>query len=222
MKSRTSAPFRISARVTTPSSRPHSATATATSSETSRIRSTEGKTWPRAISSSVTASAQATEAARSIASVTTRHSAMDAPRPTPGNTNMLLHCDGVYVLPFRSTGSKGDPDAKTTSPSVHSIASAYETSHFEVGFDSGMMMGRSGLTLAWNVLTTASSKSPATVDAPMSIVGLAYAMTSSNESPRVAAAWAKFVAKACCSGARDAKSASAMPSFASKPSFSMT
>ena len=35
---------------------------------------------------------------------------------------MLLHCDGMSVLPLMATGSKGEPVATMALPSVHSQA----------------------------------------------------------------------------------------------------
>lgn len=65
----------------------------------------------------------------------------DAASPRPGKTYMLLHCDGMSVLPLISTGSKGDPVATMALPSVHSQAWRGVHSCFAVGFDMGMTTG---------------------------------------------------------------------------------
>ena len=48
--------------------------------------------------------------------------ATDAARPMPGKTYMLLHCDGISVLPLMVTGANGEPVATTAFPLVHSYA----------------------------------------------------------------------------------------------------
>ena len=78
-------------------------------------------------------------------------------------------------------GSKGEPVAMRALPSVHSRRSAGRASAFEVGFDSGMMIGRSW----WEAIsrTTRSVKAPNWAEQPMSIVGRARWTTSSRPWP---------------------------------------
>ena len=79
------------------------------------------------------------------------------------------------------TGSKGLPVAVSTRPSVHSMRSAGSASHFEVGFDSGMMIGRS----VWAAMsfTIASVNAPEWVEVPISMVGWTRATTSPSPMP---------------------------------------
>lgn len=56
---------------------------------------------------------------------------------------MLLVWLGVIFLPLMTTGANGEPDATTARPSVHVYACSAVHSAWEVGLDSGKMMGRS-------------------------------------------------------------------------------
>jgi hypothetical protein len=71
--------------------------------------------------------------------------------------------------------------ATSALPSVHRMRSAGRASAFDVGLDSGMMIGRS--TVEAMSLTIASVKAPACVDVPMSMVGRAFATTSARLMP---------------------------------------
>mmetsp|Transcript_20513 Transcript_20513/g.82020 ORF Transcript_20513/g.82020 Transcript_20513/m.82020 type:complete len:221 (-) Transcript_20513:1016-1678(-) len=199
-------------------------TATATAFETSRMRLTEGNTWPRACSSADTLPAQASEAARSISSETRRAFASVAPSPMPGKRNMLLHCDGTKIVPSRSTGANGEPDANTARPAVHSYAWRAVHSARSVGFDSAITTGRwPAGHAASNARMTSSVKSPGDAVSPSRIDGLAAVMTSRSDAPRRSPFFIeKDSPNALCSGASAAHSASEAPSFAMSPSLSRT
>jgi hypothetical protein len=79
-------------------------------------------------------------------SVISNDSATSAPRPTPGKIYALFPCPGTKCIGFpafvtMSTGSKGEPDAKTTFPSVHSYACVAVHSALDVGFDRAKISG---------------------------------------------------------------------------------
>src|SRR5215217_881031 len=82
------------------------------------------------------------------------------------------------MTPPYSTGPNGLPVATSARPSVHRIRSAGTASAFDVGLDSGMMIGRS--TADTICRTIDSLKAPACVDVPISIVGFACATTSAR------------------------------------------
>ena len=48
---------------------------------------------------------------------------------------MLLHCDGLYVLPWIVTGSKGDPEAKMARPVLHMVDAIGGFIEFVVGYE---------------------------------------------------------------------------------------
>ena len=75
---------------------------------------------------------------------------------------------------------EGLPVAVRTRPLVHAMRSSGNASHFEVGFDSGMMIGRS-VWVAMS-LTMASVNAPECVEVPINIVGWAWATTSADQS----------------------------------------
>jgi len=116
----------------------------------SRMRSIRGYRSPIARSSSVTASASPRDAASTIESVTLEALARMAPSPRPGNIYILLPWPGYSVVSPYSIDGNGDPEAKSTRPSVFSTASWKEHSESFEGLESGKMMGR-GLSaaIAW-------------------------------------------------------------------------
>ena len=100
------------------------------------------------------------------------------PSPTPGNTKELLHWPMRWRLPSSTTGSNGLPVATIARPSDQRIASSGVHSVFEVGLESGKMIGRALTRLT--ALTTASSKVPGVAEVPISMVGFAFSMVSSS------------------------------------------
>mmetsp|Transcript_60836 Transcript_60836/g.91852 ORF Transcript_60836/g.91852 Transcript_60836/m.91852 type:complete len:272 (+) Transcript_60836:500-1315(+) len=66
-----------------------------------------------------------------------------APSPIPGKMYALLPCPGTCVFPSTTTGSNGLPLANRHLPLLHVNACSAVHSAFDVGFDSGMMIGRS-------------------------------------------------------------------------------
>src|SRR5215213_1859643 len=82
------------------------------------------------------------------------------------------------MTPPYSTGSNGLPVATSARPSVHRIRSAGTASAFDVGLDSGMMIGRS--TVDAICCTMRSAKAPDWVEVPISIVGFAFTTTSAS------------------------------------------
>jgi hypothetical protein len=84
------------------------------------------------------------------------------------------------------TGGNGLPVATSARPSVQRIRSSGWASHVDVGFDSGMMIGRSVCSAICR--TIASVNAPAWVEVPMSIVGRTFATTSASPIPRSALA----------------------------------
>ncbi len=100
------------------------------------------------------------------------------PRPTPGNTNALLHCPKRRMAPAHSSGANGLPVATIARPSVKRSAASGVHSLFEVGLDSGNTTGRS---LARAIArSTGSSKMPGVAEVPISTPGLAFSTVSSR------------------------------------------
>jgi len=95
---------------------------------------------------------------------------------------MLLHCDGISTLPLSVvTGSNGDPVATTALPLVHLYASTGVHSALDVGFDIGMITGRS-LNVAMVVMSSSVNKPPH-VDKPNRILGLNAFIVSRSDAP---------------------------------------
>mmetsp|Transcript_25742 Transcript_25742/g.60719 ORF Transcript_25742/g.60719 Transcript_25742/m.60719 type:complete len:338 (+) Transcript_25742:96-1109(+) len=167
--------------VTESSAMASSITDTATFNETSRMRLMCGKVRPSAISSSVIVFMHATAALYNMPSVISEAPLTDVASPMPGNTYMLLHCDGVYVDPLSSTGSKGLPVATTARPSVHSYACCGVHSAMLVGLLIGMTIGRSAKSAVRR--TTCSVNTFGTAARPSRHVGLRCSTASSIDAP---------------------------------------
>src|SRR6266853_4666645 len=76
------------------------------------------------------------------------------------------------------TGANGEPDAIRARPSVQRIRSSGVASDFEVGFESGKIIGRS--TFRAISRTIGSEKAPRTVEKPISAVALIFSITSAR------------------------------------------
>jgi hypothetical protein len=83
-----------------------------------------------------------------------------------------------YLRPPWCTGSNGLPVATIARPSDQRIASSAVHSHFDVGFDSGKISGRS-LQLAIRRMTF-SVNVPGVAETPMRMDGFAFAIVSSS------------------------------------------
>src|ERR1700743_3450096 len=81
----------------------------------------------------------------------------------------------VIVRPLWTTGANGEPDATRARPSVQRIRSSAVASDFEVGFESGKMIGRS--TFSAISRTIGSEKAPPTVERPIRMVALILLIT---------------------------------------------
>ena len=92
-----------------------------------------------------------------------------------GKMNELLICEMRTSLPFTSTGSNGLPVPTSARPLVQRNRSAGLASDFEVGFESGNMMGRS----TWLAIsrTISSVNAPVCAETPSRIVTLALRTT---------------------------------------------
>src|SRR6201996_7288978 len=84
----------------------------------------------------------------------------------------------VIFRPLWVTGANGEPDATRARPSVQRIRSSAVASDFEVGFESGKMIGRS--TFRAISLTIGSEKAPPTVERPIRIVAFILPITSAR------------------------------------------
>ena len=117
-------------------------------------------------------------AARNIESVTRLASLISTPRPTPGNTNALLHWPMTCLWPLYTTGSNGEPVATRARPSECSKASDGVHSALLVGLLRGKMMGRS----QWSAMArmAAGVKSPGWPVVPIRTVGRTLRITFSN------------------------------------------
>src|SRR4029453_10981892 len=91
---------------------------------------------------------------------------------------MLLHWAMGISRPPHGTGAKGEPVATSARPSVQRMRSPAVASDFEVGLESGKMIGR--LTLRAISRTIDSLKAPGAVDRPMRIVALIFSITSAS------------------------------------------
>ena len=153
-----------------PSSAAATATATPTAAETGRRSFTGGSSGAPGVVASDSA-ATASAAAAIMPSVIRLARATVTPSPRPGKTSALLACAIVVGARRRaSTGGNGLPVAISARPSVQRIRSAGSASHFEVGLDSGMMIGRS--MCAAMSARSASVNAPVWVEVPISMVGL--------------------------------------------------
>ena len=92
-----------------------------------------------------------------------------------GKMKMLLHCAIGIFRPSYWTGANGEPVATSARPSVQRIRSSAVASDFEVGFDSGKMIGRS--TLRPISRTIASVNAPRAVDSPIRTVASIFPIT---------------------------------------------
>ncbi len=88
-------------------------------------------------------------------------------------------------MPSSSTGANGLPVATRAWPSVQVSTSAGSASAFEVGLDSGMMIGRR--VCAAMSRTRASVNAPVWVEVPISMVGWTWATTSARPTVRPSA-----------------------------------
>src|SRR3954451_11612979 len=164
-----------------PSSTAARATASATDADTTRTLSTGGSSGaPGAVASD--SEATGTAAAAIMATLIRCARATVTPSPSPGNTSALLAWAMRYVRPPWTTGGNGLPVATRARPSVQRIRSAGSASAFEVGLDSGMMIGRS--TWAAIDFTMASLNAPAWVEVSISMVGWTCSTTSASPTPR--------------------------------------
>src|SRR5258705_8957429 len=89
-----------------------------------------------------------------------------------------MHCAMVILRPLWLTGANGEPDATKARPSVQRIRSSAVASDFEVGFESGKIIGRS--TFRAISRTIGSEKAPRTVERPIRIVALSFPITSAR------------------------------------------
>src|SRR5579871_2456943 len=129
----------------TPASCAASPTAIAISTATRRKSSTGGSSRPLNPETAGECSASERAAAKIIPSVTRRALEAITPRPIAGKIQTLLHCAiGTISSPY-FTGANGDPVATSARPLVHAIKSAADASDFDVGFDSGKIIGRATL-----------------------------------------------------------------------------
>src|ERR1700751_2772536 len=71
----------------------------------------------------------------------------------------------VILRPSKLTGANGEPDATNARPSVQRIRSSAVASDFEVGFESGKIIGRSIFRAISR--TIGSVKAPPTVEKPI-------------------------------------------------------
>src|SRR2546425_12514759 len=94
---------------------------------------------------------------------------------------MLLHWAMGIALPPWGTGANGEPVATSARPVVQRIRWSAFASDFDVGLDSGKMIGRA--TLRPISRTIASVKAPWAVDRPMRIVALILPITSASAMP---------------------------------------
>src|SRR2546422_4074881 len=85
------------------------------------------------------------------------------------------------LRPPYATGANGEPVATSARPSVQRIRSSAVASDFEVGLDSGKMIGRS--TLRAISRTIDSLNAPRAVDRPIRIVALIFAITPASPMP---------------------------------------
>src|SRR6267378_2699964 len=84
----------------------------------------------------------------------------------------------VILRPLWLTGANGEPDATRARPSVQRIRSSAVASDFEVGFESGKIIGRS--TFRAISRTIGSEKAPPTVENPIRAVALIFPITSAR------------------------------------------
>src|ERR1700755_1209969 len=84
----------------------------------------------------------------------------------------------VIVRPLWVTGANGEPDATKARPLVQRIRSSAVASDFEVGFESGKIIGRS--TFRAISRTIGSEKAPPTVEKPIKIVALSFPIPSAK------------------------------------------
>ena len=120
--------------------------------------------------------AKAFAAAEIIESETSLAFEAMTPSPTPGKMSALFAWAMWYVVPRYCTGSNGEPVAMRAEPPVHSMMSEGIASAREIGFDSGMMIGRSQCRAI--SLTMFSLKAPCWAEVPMRMVGLTLRTTS--------------------------------------------
>src|SRR5215469_3861585 len=160
--------------VATPSAVAALITAIAVVADDARRFSTAGSSAaPGALTS--TWPATASEAARSMPSVTLDAPATIVPRPRPGYTRALLDWPKWYVTPPYSNGSMGSPVATSAVPLDQVMMSAGRASIFEVGLETGKITGRS--TAALIASTTSLVNAPWAVEAPIRIVGFTFSIT---------------------------------------------
>mmetsp|Transcript_38745 Transcript_38745/g.86519 ORF Transcript_38745/g.86519 Transcript_38745/m.86519 type:complete len:222 (-) Transcript_38745:1299-1964(-) len=160
-------------------------TASATRSDTSRIRRTDGNTWPLPRSSEVRQSARARAEAYRVVSVILSAPETVDPSPSPGKINMLLHWEGTRVLPSMLTAPKGDPLANTQAPPVQPYACSAVHSALAVGLLKGKIIPRPPLATAapCTVSTNSFVKSCGTALRPRRTVGPAALAASSKVIP---------------------------------------
>mmetsp|Transcript_14074 Transcript_14074/g.38037 ORF Transcript_14074/g.38037 Transcript_14074/m.38037 type:complete len:209 (-) Transcript_14074:1137-1763(-) len=137
--------------------------------------------------------AKASAAVKNASSEMLLQRANTAAWPSAGNTYALLACAGRIRMPSPARagwlalpedcdgtkmGSKGEPEANSTRPSVCLKASSKVHSDLVVGLDRGKMMGR--WLMAAISRRTSSLKLPAMVDTPMMATGFSK-RTASNK-----------------------------------------
>jgi hypothetical protein len=86
--------------------------------------------------------ARARAAAKNMPSVTRRARVADTASPMAGKMNTLLHCEMRILRPLCTTSGKGEPVAISARPSVQRSKSSGTASDFEVGLESGKIIGR--------------------------------------------------------------------------------
>mmetsp|Transcript_538 Transcript_538/g.2192 ORF Transcript_538/g.2192 Transcript_538/m.2192 type:complete len:214 (+) Transcript_538:122-763(+) len=148
--------------------------------ETCLMEFMSGNKWPASISASVVMDASDSAAARNKSSVICDAPVRAAAKPSAGKTYALFACAGKTFTPSRgrTTGSNGDPLAKTTLPSLQAMACSNVHSDFDVGLLSGKMIGRS--FRAHIALTTSSVNAPPIVLTPINAVGLTAEIADSK------------------------------------------
>src|SRR5207244_11313524 len=92
----------------------------------------------------------------------------DTARPMAGKMNTLLHWETRTFRPRYSTSANGEPVAINARPSVQRNRSAGTASDFEVGLDSGKIIGRSHLRAISR--TMGSVNAPGRVESPTRMV----------------------------------------------------
>mmetsp|Transcript_8043 Transcript_8043/g.23702 ORF Transcript_8043/g.23702 Transcript_8043/m.23702 type:complete len:235 (-) Transcript_8043:1250-1954(-) len=158
-------------------------TLTATLAEMFRISLIIGKTHPFRIWSSVSISAIALAEDTSISSEIVFAPLKTAPNPSPGKMYKLFPWFARITRPETPlfASSNGDPLEKIALPSVAFAVSSEVHSAFDVGLESGNIIGLSFCSPICR--KTSSVNNPFTVDAPNKAVHFDFVTTSNKEAP---------------------------------------